>query len=64
VEGDRNNPQQIRPDGTDGAQENANWNRREALLKIGQFGIYTSPALLAMLTGEAYAQGDSLITKD
>jgi hypothetical protein len=36
--------------------ENLDLSRREAISRIGKFAIYTSPALLAMLTGEAYAQ--------
>jgi hypothetical protein len=33
--------------------------RREAIGKIGKFAAYTAPAMLAMLTGEARAQGAS-----
>ena len=31
--------------------------RREALRQMARFGAYTAPALLAMLSGEAHAQG-------
>ena len=34
--------------------------RREAIGKIGKFAAYTAPAMLAMLTGEAKAQGASV----
>ncbi len=34
--------------------------RREAIGRIGKFAAYTAPAMLAMLTGEAKAQGASL----
>ncbi|MDP3690333.1 hypothetical protein [Bradyrhizobium sp.] len=33
--------------------------RREAIGKIGKFAAYTAPAMLAVLTGEARAQGAS-----
>jgi hypothetical protein len=33
--------------------------RREAIQRIGKFAAYTAPAMLAMLTGEARAQGIS-----
>ena len=39
--------------------ESVDPSRREVILQIGRFGAYTSPALLAMLTGTAYAQADS-----
>jgi hypothetical protein len=32
-------------------------NRREALRTIARFGAYTAPGMLAIMTGEAYAQG-------
>jgi hypothetical protein len=35
---------------------NLNKERREALRRLGRFGAYTAPALLAMLTSEAAAQ--------
>jgi hypothetical protein len=34
--------------------------RREAIGRIGKFAAYTAPAMLAMLTGEARAQGASV----
>lgn len=40
---------------------NTDSTRREAILKIGRFGAYTAPALLIMMTGNAYAQADSLV---
>jgi hypothetical protein len=42
------------PAATDSQVDDA---RREAIGKIGKFAAYTAPALLAMLTGEARAQG-------
>ncbi|MDP1866508.1 MAG: hypothetical protein Q8L13_09235 [Bradyrhizobium sp.] len=33
--------------------------RREAIGRIGKFAAYTAPAMLAMLAGEARAQGAS-----
>lgn len=42
------------------ATEKVDEARREALVKIARFSAYTAPALLVMLTGAAYAQGDSL----
>jgi hypothetical protein len=33
--------------------------RREAIGRIGKFAAYTAPAMLAMLTSEARAQGAS-----
>ena len=34
-------------------------SRRQAIARLGKYAVYTAPALLAMLTGEARAQGDS-----
>ena len=34
--------------------------RREAIGRIGKFAAYTAPAMLAMLAGEARAQGASI----
>lgn len=36
--------------------------RREAIGKIGKFAAYTAPAMLAVLVGEARAQGASTPT--
>mgnify|MGYP003382074669 CR=1 FL=1 len=36
--------------------------RREAIGKIGKFAAYTAPVMLAVLTGEARAQGASATT--
>ena len=30
--------------------------RRDAIRRVGKYAAYTAPALLAMLTGKAYAQ--------
>jgi hypothetical protein len=46
-------------DATANNEQNADEERREALRKLGKYAAYTAPAMLAMLTGEAYAQGDS-----
>jgi hypothetical protein len=35
--------------------------RREALQRLGRFGAYTAPALLAMLISEKAVAGDSLV---
>jgi hypothetical protein len=35
-------------------------SRREALRTIARFGAYTAPGMLAIMTGEAYAQGSRL----
>lgn len=38
------------PGETEGAGKNMDRSRRKALLKLGRYGAYTAPALLAMLT--------------
>jgi hypothetical protein len=45
--------------GTDTKDKQVLQDRRDAMRKIGRFSAYTAPALLALLTGEAYAQGDT-----
>jgi|GEM_PF-3585455 len=34
-------------------------SRRDALKVIGRFGAYTAPGMIAMMTGQAYAQGSN-----
>jgi hypothetical protein len=49
-------------DGTDAKKDETERRRRRALGQIGRFGMYTAPALLALLTGEAHAQVPSGLT--
>jgi hypothetical protein len=42
-----------------GDQAEPNEVEGELLRRVARFGAYTAPALLALLTGEAHAQGDS-----
>lgn len=44
-------PPDQRPDGIAGE------TRRGALQMIGLFGAYTAPGMIALMTGQAYAQG-------
>jgi hypothetical protein len=41
--------------------EQVDARRREALQRIGRFGAYTAPALLAILTSEKAVAVDSLV---
>jgi len=39
--------------------ESVDQSRRDALQMIGRFGAYTAPGMLALMTGQAYAQGST-----
>ena len=47
-------------DGSEAGLKNAAQKRQDTMLKLGRFAAYTAPALLARLSGTAFAQGDSL----
>ena len=52
-------PKTSSPDGPPLNDLQVDTARREAIGRIGKFAAYTAPAMLAMLTSEARAQGAS-----